>query len=120
MAEMTLQLEGLPESPLDAAAWFHSNEVADIRRDFGAMAEFPCHLTIVFVPAGHEHRGWRLAAIQELAREVAPIHRINAVVGKSEVAIAAAKKYLEKADGVTGQLLELDDIGAGEVVSFSV
>jgi hypothetical protein len=116
MAEMTLELEGLPALPLDAAAWFHSNCVRDIRADFRQMANFSCHLTVVFEPAGHEHRSWRLAAIQELAREVAP-NRINAVVSDNEAAIAKAKAYLERAEGVTGQLLELDDTGAGEVLS---
>jgi hypothetical protein len=117
MAEMTLRIEGLPAKPLDAAAWFHANCVQEIRADFRTMQSSPCHLTIVFDLADHEHRGWRLIAIQALAKEVAPIHRINAVASNSEAAIAAAKAYLESADGITGQLLDLDDTGAGEVVT---
>ena len=82
------------------------------------MGDSRCHLAIVFESAGHEHRGWRLAAVQELAREVAP-HRINALASDSEPAVASALAYLKIAEGVTGQLLELDDMGAGEVVSYS-
>ena len=118
MAEMVLRLEGLPERPLDAAAYFLANCVQDIRRDFDTLSKPSC-LTIVLETAGHEHRSWRLAAIQELAREVAP-HRINAIASCSEAAVAAARAYLERAEGVTGQLLELDDTGAGEVVTTPV
>ncbi len=75
-------------------------------------------LVIIFTLADHTHRAWRLAAIQSLAREFAPV-RINALASDSEKAIAAALAYLETAKGVTGQLLELDDTGAGEVVSLS-
>ena len=119
MAEMVLRLEGLPERPLDAAAYFLANCVGEIRRDFEVIGSFTSCLTIVFEAAGHEHRSWRLAAIQELAREVAP-HRINAIASCSEAAVAAARAYLERAEGVTGQLLELDDTGAGEVVTTPV
>ena len=73
-------------------------------------------LTLIFPPADHSHRAWRLAAVQALAREYAPV-RVNALASKSESAIAAALAYLGTAEGVTGQLLELDDTGAGEVVS---
>ena len=73
-------------------------------------------LTLIFPPADHTHRGWRLAAVQSLAREFAPI-RVNAVTSDSEAAIAAALAFLGSAEGITGQLLELDDTGAGEVVS---
>ena len=74
------------------------------------------HLTLVFPPADHSHRAWRLAAVQALAREHAPI-RVNALASDSAKAIAAALAYLETAGGVTGQLLQLDDTGAGEVVN---
>ena len=71
---------------------------------------------LVFAPADHTHRAWRLSAIQSLAREFAPI-RVNALASGSEAATAAALVYLETAAGVTGQLLELDDTGAGAVLS---
>ena len=71
---------------------------------------------LIFPSADHTHRSWRLAAVQSLAREYAPV-RVNAVSSDSETAIAAALAYLERAEGVTGQLLQLDDRGAGVVVS---
>lgn len=115
MTMVSVWLRDLPESPLDAAAQFYGESAQDIRNEFEAFRDF-ANYTIVFDPAGHEHRSWRLAAIQELAREFAP-GRINAVVGRSDAAVEAALSYLEHAEGVTGQLLDLDDIGAGEVVS---
>ena len=116
MAVMTLRLESLPEKPLDAAAYFYANCIQGIRKDFGTLSILSC-LTIVFEAASHDHSSWRLAAIQELAREMAP-HRVNALTSDSEKAIAAALAYLATAEGVTGQLLELDDTGAGVVLSF--
>ena len=71
--------------------------------------------TIVFAPADHTHRGWRLAVVQGLAREHAPL-RVNAIESDDDVAIAAAAAYLGSADGVTGQFLPLDGVGAGKVV----
>ena len=65
---------------------------------------------------GRGHRGWRLAAVQGLAREHAPL-RVNALASDDELAIAAAHAYLASADGVTGQYLPLDSHGAGEVVA---
>ena len=72
-------------------------------------------LTVIFAAADHTHRGWRLAAVQALAREHAPA-RVNAVAGGNATSIAAALAYLDAADGVTGQYLVLDDLGAGPVV----
>ena len=71
---------------------------------------------LVFSPADHSHRAWRLAVVQSFAREFAPL-RVNAMVSDSEPAIAAALAYLESAEGVTGQLLQLDDTGAREVLT---
>jgi hypothetical protein len=50
-----------------------------------------------------------------LARALAP-QRINAVAGDSEAAIMAARDYLARAPGLTGQLISLDDEGAGSVL----
>jgi hypothetical protein len=60
-------------------------------------------LVIIFPSAPYDHRGWRLAAVQDLARAVAP-GRVNAIAGDDEAAIAATLVYLEGAPGVTGQL----------------
>ncbi len=70
---------------------------------------------IVFPPADHTHSGWRLAAVQQLARDLAPL-RVNAVASADEAAIAAAARYLTQAPGLTGQVLVLDDTGAGPVI----
>ena len=74
-------------------------------------------LVVVFPPADHTHRGWRLAVVQTLARQFAQ-HRINAVASDDEAAIHAAIRYLNEADGVTGQYLTLDSAGAGEVIGL--
>lgn len=104
MAQAVLHLEALPENPLDAAALFLSRQVPQIRRDFIALPELS--LAIVFKPADPGHRGWRLAAVQALARELAP-GRVNGIAADDMEAIGQVVDYLENAPGVTGQLLEL-------------
>ena len=91
---------GLPGSPLDAAAEFHAAIVPQVRSATGDVV-------LAFDPADHSHRVWRLAAIQELAREAAP-RRLNAVVGPAGAAQAAVLEYLANAPGVTGQMLQAD------------
>jgi hypothetical protein len=89
----------LPESALEAAAEFHARVVAEL--------DPPRHgedLMLVFPAAPYDHRAWRLAAVQDLARAAAPT-RVNAVVGDDEQAIAETLAWLEQAPGVTGQLL---------------
>ena len=101
----------LPAEPLGAAARFYGEELARIE----ALAVTPDHgehLVLIFPPADHSHRAWRLAAVQELARKYAP-RRINALASSEEAAVAAAERYLAAAPGVTGQLLPLDGNGAG-------
>ena len=102
-------VEGLPADPLAAAARFHAEFVPGL----AAAAQ---DLLLVFPPADHTHHGWRLAAVQMLARAGAP-RRVNAVASASESAIAAAERYLgQQAPGLTGQYLPLDDAGAGAVL----
>ncbi len=101
-----LRIEGLPDAPLDAAAAFHADWLARARRHCLVDAS----TVLVFAPADHTHRGWRLAAVQELARAAAP-HRVNAVASASDAAIAESAGYLDRAEGVTGQYLPLDDAG---------
>jgi NAD(P)-dependent dehydrogenase (short-subunit alcohol dehydrogenase family) len=102
MATGVLRAEGLPDGPLDAAAAFHARYLGEARAGF-AKAD----LVVVFPPAGHEQRAWRLAAVQELAREAAP-RRVNGIVGDDEQALAEAVAFLASAPGVTGQLLAVD------------
>jgi NAD(P)-dependent dehydrogenase (short-subunit alcohol dehydrogenase family) len=73
-------------------------------------------IVLAFPAADHTHKGWRLAVVQQLARDAAPL-RVNALSGGDEAAVAAAVAYLASAPGVTGQLLALDGNGAGEVLS---
>ena len=102
-------IAGLPDDPLAAAAAFHADHAA-------ALRAVPADLLLVFPAADHTHRGWRLAAVQMLARAKAPL-RINAVSGGGEAAILAAAEYLARAPGLTGQLISLDDEGAGAVIA---
>ena len=72
-------------------------------------------LVLILPPADHTHRAWRLAVVQGLAREYAPL-RVNAVASDDPDAIASALNYLDNAPGLTGQYLALDGIGAGDVI----
>ncbi len=109
---MKLQrIAGLPNTALAAAAAFHADWLPGLTADTSGE-----DLALIFPPADHTHRGWRLAAVQGLARELAP-RRVNALAASDEAAIAAALAYLAGADGLTGQYLPLDDAGAGIVVS---
>ncbi len=103
-----LRITGLPAAPLDAAAAFHSLWLLQVRAALIGTAD-EC-LTLVFAPADHSHRGWRLAAVQELAREFAP-RRVNALVGEAHQGLSAALALLEPCQGITGQLLALDGTG---------
>ncbi len=142
-----LRVGGLPDGALAAAAEFHAAVLPEVLAELEKLKPLPFKegvggggcpdssasadsphpnpfpegeglLVLIFSPADHSHRAWRLAAIQALAREYAPA-RVNALASDSEKAIAAALDYLQAAGGVTGQLLELDDTGAGEVLSSS-
>lgn len=104
----TLRITGLPAAPLDAAAAFHGDWLAQIR-DVLANSDDE-GLCLIFAPADHSHRGWRLAAVQELARAYAP-RRVNAVVCDAEQGLDAALALLEPCQGITGQLLALDPTG---------
>jgi hypothetical protein len=73
-------------------------------------------LVLIFPPADHTHRGWRLAAVQSLARDHAPL-RVNALASDDPAAIESALTYLEQAEGLTGQYLTLDSLGAGTVLN---
>ena len=110
MPILQIEIADLPEAPLDAAASFYATELPEIRDDADSMPEYD--LVLIFTPACHEHLGWRLAAVQELARELAP-RRVNGVAGGDEEAIAQTLSWLEQAPGITGQLLPLDATGAG-------
>jgi hypothetical protein len=103
MGEAVLHVDGLPAAPLDAAQAFFAEYLPRAREAFQDDAE----VVLVFPGAGHEHRAWRLAAVQELAREAAP-KRVNAVTGDDRAAVEQAIAYLADAPGITGQLLVVD------------
>jgi len=92
----------LPESPLDASAIFHASIIPQVR-----TALVSGDVVIGFASAAHSHAAWRLAAIQELAREAAP-RRVNALAGPTGAGQDSALAYLASAPGVTGQLLQVD------------
>jgi hypothetical protein len=102
MGQSVLRVEGLPETPLDAAAAFHAGALPNAR---ARLLEADA-LVLVFPPATHDHEGWRLAAVQGMAREAAP-KRVNAIVGSDDAAIAETIAWLDAAPGVTGQLLSV-------------
>ncbi len=109
-----LEVQPLPDLPSAAAAVFHLEYLprAAALLDTSPKGE---NMVLIFLPADHTHRGWRLAAVQGLARESAP-RRVNAIASDNAAAIGAALTYLNAAGGVTGQYLQLDDAGASPVV----
>jgi len=92
----------LPADPLGAAVKFYSLELPRIRQNLHAV--MTADVVLVFRPAGHEHHAWRLAAVQGLAREFAPV-RVNGVAGDDEIAVNDAGLFLNAAPGITGQFL---------------
>jgi hypothetical protein len=99
----------LPDDPLAAAAAFHSEIVLQVR-----AARHQPALVVLFTPADPAHAAWRLAAIQQLAREAAPATRINAVVANpaNEEATAEVVRYALGAPGITGQIIEVHGAAA--------
>ena len=103
---MTKPVGPLPDAPLDAAAEFCARCLPGIRHD--ARAAQADLVILLFKPAAHDHRAWRLAAVQDLARELNPA-RVNAVVAHGECPPRDVIDFLEQAPGVTGQLLSLEN-----------
>lgn len=109
-----LEVSGLPDAPSAAAAAFHREWLAKAQ---ALLSPPPLgeDLVLKFEAADYTHTAWRLAAVQMLAREHAPV-RVNAISGGSTAAQKAAVAYLAAGAGITGQYLPLDDAGAGAVV----
>lgn len=95
-----VEVRGLSKAPLGAAAEFAARYLPILRRGE------PGGCIILFDPADHTHRSWRLAMVQELARAAAP-RRVNAIVGDDADAFRKTIAYLDSAPGVTGQLFVL-------------
>jgi hypothetical protein len=108
MRQLALHVLGLPETPIDAAREFYGTHLPTARAALDAARAKPGEFTftLMFPPADHTHRAWRLAAVQGLAREVAPI-RVNGLAGDDEAKLKAALAYLAEAPGITGQFLDV-------------
>ncbi len=103
MAERgVIEVGGLSEHPIDAAAYFHDVYVPRVRQQ-AADGD----VVLVFGPADHTHAHWRRGVVRELAREATP-SRVNAVVSEDADATALALAYLRSAPGVTGQVFCTD------------
>lgn len=114
---MLIPVGPLPDDPLAAAAAFHGEWVPRILAalEAGAGEAGAGVVTLVLPPAPFSHAGWREAAVQLLARERTPA-RINAIAGEDPAGIAATAAFIDAAPGLTGQYLQLDGNGAGEVL----
>lgn len=131
---MRFDVPPLPQEALAAAAEFHARVPGEVEAVLHSLKPLPfggadggrgspasaeltdkSHpnpspegegLTLVFADAPREHRGWRLAAVQGLARTFAPV-RINALEGGDIAAQREACQWLDSAQAVTGQLIAL-------------
>ncbi len=105
-----LDLSGLPADPVAAAAAYHSCWLPR------ALALLTDDLTLIFPPADHSHKAWRIAAVQGLARRAVP-YRVSGVAGEGALVVDAALRFIAAAPGVTGQYLTLDGSGAGIMIN---
>ncbi len=111
MGQQVMQVYGLPAEPLDAADVFH-DRVAPMLLDAISQLERESDLVVLFEPAGPDHRAWRSAVVQDLARAAAPNWRCNALVAARDADVTEVLGYLAAAPGVTGQMLVLDGASA--------
>ena len=107
MAQAAKPIGPLPTMPLEAAELFHAEIVPGLLRELGAMPD-GSDMVAVFHPADPRHNGWRLAAVQDVARAAAPVWRFNAVVGTDGAAIGTVLAWLASAPGITGQVFHTD------------
>ena len=99
-----------PDEPLEAAREFHERVLPALRELIADNRPGLKSVGLIFPLADYTHRGWRLAAIQALARDLSPV-RVNAVEGDTVLAqdeIEKALAYLQDAPGITGQLLAVE------------
>jgi len=111
MVHLQIAVPGLPDDPLDAAQDFYKSTLPTIRDILAeGLPDAPWKLEdldliiIRFPHADHAHLAWRIAVVQELAREAVPV-RVNAIAGGSETAAEEVVALLSDAPGITGQLL---------------
>ena len=113
MVEFDFRAMDWPVAPLDASAYFLAHCLPQVREMLAGEGmweplERPQAACVILPEASHEHHSWRIAAVEELAREAAPV-RINGIVGGSDEALEEVVAYLDAAPGVTGQVLEVAD-----------
>jgi hypothetical protein len=101
MGQAIVRIADLPAAPLEAAAQFYANIGLWAGEHKGK------DMALVFPQAAAGHRAWRLAAVQDMARQYAPC-RTNAVVGDEPEKLDQMLAYLAAAPGITGQVFELD------------
>lgn len=101
MGQAVYRTGALPAAALAASAAFHAEHLPAIA---AVLAEKPESLVVIFPAAPYDHKGWRRAAIADLARAYAPIRVLGLAEGDpaEEARILA---YLAAAPGVTGQML---------------
>ena len=97
MAASVIRVDRNHDDPLDAADEFYAEFLERTNREGADL------IVYLFDPAGYEHRAWRLAAIQNAARKLAPA-RVNGIVGSDEGAVKQALDWLSGSPGITGQL----------------
>ncbi|OCC24972.1 hypothetical protein MB02_05895 [Croceicoccus estronivorus] len=94
----------MPANALEASSAFYAEHLVAIAE---LLADGPDTLVVIFPPATHDHRGWRRAAIADLARAHAPT-RVLGLIDGDPAGVSRALAYCESAEGVTGQLLAVD------------
>ena len=115
MAQLVIAALDLSDDPLDASTEFLTEVAPAARKMLSSSGPVPGlqssdtldAVAFVFSGVTKEHYGWRLAAIQSLAREAAP-KRVNGVAGDDYETSRAATDWLANAPGITGQLLAVD------------
>ena len=100
MAQIRLDISGLPDEPVAAAEVFYADWLARVREALDHAEA----VVLVLPPADHTHRDWRLGAVRSLARQHAP-KRVNMTAGSVAEAVDGIADYLASAPGVTGQYL---------------
>ena len=113
MGHLVVYLGDLPDAPTEAAAHFFSKHAPEARelllvggwKRLGRSEE-PDALTYIIPFGGREHEAWQRAAIQTLARELAP-KRVNGVIGDGLELTDQVTAWLGDARGITGQLLSV-------------
>ncbi|MXO66907.1 Rossmann fold domain-containing protein [Altericroceibacterium endophyticum] len=102
---------------LQAASAFYDTELPRVRAHLTRLREqsAAAALLVCFIDPAQERvsaqHGWRLAAIQQLARDYAPL-RVNGLqenggAGANDAAVDETAEWLQGASGITGQLFTL-------------